>query len=191
MRLSVWKASLKTSVLFVPLLAGGMMASPASRAETTPQSLDAFDTTHTLIGSYLAGRFAKAERGRQGSRRVLPQCADARSDNELLLEQAFQTELGNGNWPRTVELAKALVKVQPQNRLAQLSLALDAFKTDDLKEATVHFMAAGGGPIGELTSALSLAWVNASQGNTQAAIAKLDLPKQADWRNSSCAITRL
>ncbi len=101
--------------------------------------------------------------------------------NELLLEQAFQLEVSRADWPRAFKLAGQLASVQKQNRLAQLALAINDFKNGDYKKSEDHFKRAGSGPIGELTSALAMAWVKYAEGDVNGALATLDLPKQAEW----------
>jgi tetratricopeptide (TPR) repeat protein len=150
--------------------------SPAA-AETT----DALDTPHSLVGSYLAGRFAKAQHDMPNAAEFYRSALSHDPSNELLLEQAFQMEASAANWPQAFKLAGELVAVQSQHRVANLALALSEFKAGSLKKAEANFRAAGTGPIGELTSALALAWVKQAEGDTTKALASLDMPKQAEW----------
>jgi tetratricopeptide (TPR) repeat protein len=136
---------------------------------------------HSLVGSYLAGRFARAQNDTKEAADFYRSALSHDPQNELLLEQAFQTEASRGDWMRAFKLAEELVAVQPKHRMAQLALALNAFKNGDYKSAGEHFKAAGGGPIGELTSALAAAWVDVATGDFDRALEKLDLPKQAEW----------
>jgi tetratricopeptide (TPR) repeat protein len=160
----------------------GLLAVPGARytpaaAETT----DALDTPHSLVGSYLAGRFAKALHDMPSAAEFYRGALTHDPSSELLLEQAFQMEASAADWPQALKLAQQLVTVQSQHRVANLALALSEFKDGQLKKAEGHFRAAGTGPIGELTSALALAWVKQAEGDTTKALAGLDMPKQAEW----------
>jgi tetratricopeptide (TPR) repeat protein len=142
---------------------------------------DAFDTTHSLVGSYLAGRLARAENDPDDAAAFYRATLEHDPDNELLLEQAFQLEASRADWSRAFKLANQLAAIQKQHRMAQLALGLNDFKTGDYKKAEEHFKRAGSGPIGELTSALALAWVKYAAGDVNGALAQLDMPKQAEW----------
>jgi tetratricopeptide (TPR) repeat protein len=142
---------------------------------------DAFETTHSLVGSYLAGRLARSENDPDDAAAFYRSTLEHDPNNELLLEQAFQLEVSRADWPRAFKLAGQLASIQKQNRLAQLALALNDFKSGDYKKSEDHFKRAGSGPIGELTSALAIAWVKYAEGDVNGALAALELPKQAEW----------
>ncbi len=139
------------------------------------------DAPRSLVGSYLAGRFARTHHDSDKAADFYRLALTRDPGNEILLEQAFLTEATDGNWPRATVLAEELVTKQPSNRMALVVLGLTDFKAGKYEEADEHFKAAGNGPIGELTSALARAWVAVARGDTDGALALLDLPKQADW----------
>jgi tetratricopeptide (TPR) repeat protein len=150
-----------------------------SRSETV-EATEAF-APHSLVGSYLAGRFARAQNDQAEAAEFYRNALIHDPDNELLLEQAFHIEAARGDWPRAFKLAEDLVGKQKQHRMAQLALALRDFKAGSLKKSEEHFKLAGSGPIGELTSALATAWVDLGQNDASGALARLDMPKQAEW----------
>ena len=165
-----------------PLVVTGLLAVPDARlSPVAAETTDAFDSTHSLVGSYLAGRFAKAQHDMPSAAEFYRSALTHDPSSELLLEQAFQMEASAANWPQALKLAEQLVAVQSQHRVANLALALGEFKGGQLKKAEANFRAAGTGPIGELTSALALAWVKQAEGDTTKALASLDMPKQAEW----------
>jgi tetratricopeptide (TPR) repeat protein len=151
-----------------------------SRSETI-EGAEPFEGPHSLVGSYLAGRFARAQNDSAEAAEFYRNALIHDPDNELLLEQAFHIEATRGDWPRAFKLAEELVGKQKQHRMAQLALALRDFKAGSLKKSEDHFKSAGSGPIGELTSALATAWVDLAQNDPASALARLDLPKQAEW----------
>jgi tetratricopeptide (TPR) repeat protein len=164
----------------VPMLAAGLIASSApSRGEAVQG--ETFDGTHSMVGSYLAGRFARSQNDAAEAAEFYRNALTFDPQNELLLEQAFQIEAGRGDWPRAFKLAEDLVGEQKTHRMAQLALALRDFKAGAWRKSEEHFKAAGSGPIGELTSAMGRAWVELARGDTAGALAQLDLPKQAEW----------
>ena len=138
-------------------------------------------SSNSLVGSYLAGRFARSQFDTREAADFYRTALVHDPKNAVLLEQAFQIEAGRGDWPRAFELAEQLVAIQENHRLAQLALALKAFEAGSWKKAEARFKAAGSGPIGELTSAMALAWVALADGNATEALARLNLPKQAEW----------
>lgn len=164
----------------VPVLAIGLIVSSGpSRAEAVDG--ETFDGTHSLVGSYLAGRFARAQNDAAEAAEFYRNALTFDPQNELLLEQAFQIEAARGDWPRAFKLAEDLIGVQKTHRMAQLALALRDFKAGSWRKSDEHFKTAGSGPIGELTSAMGRAWVELAHDDTAGALAKLDLPKQAEW----------
>lgn len=170
----------RLSVL-VPLLALGFVAAPGlARSETVEGTVPVL-SSGSLVGSYLAGRFARSQADTREASEFYRNALLHDPKNAVLLEQAFQIEAGRGEWERAFEIAEKLVAIQDQHRLAQLALAIKAFNAGDWKEAETHFKKAGTGPIGELTSSMALAWVEYAEGDPSAAIARLSLPKQAEW----------
>lgn len=167
--------------VLVPLLAVGLVAAPGLSKGETADAVELFDGTHSLVGSYLAGRIARAQNDAAEAAEFYRNALVHDPDNELLLEQAFQIEAARGDWTRAFKLAEDLVGVQKQHRMAQLALALRDFKAGAWRKSEEHFKAAGSGPIGELTSAMALAWVELAQNDAAGALTKLDLPKQAEW----------
>ncbi|WP_291172569.1 tetratricopeptide repeat protein [Hyphomicrobium sp.] len=167
--------------VLIPLVAAGLIASSGpSRAEAVEAS-EPFEGTHSLVGSYLAGRFARAQNDTSEAAEFYRSALTHDPQNELLLEQAFQIEAARGDWPRAFKLAEDLVGVQKTHRMAQLALALRDFKAGSWRKSEEHFKTAGSGPIGELTSAMGMAWVELANDDVSGSLAKLDLPKQAEW----------
>jgi tetratricopeptide (TPR) repeat protein len=139
------------------------------------------ETTSSVIGNYLSGRFARAEHEPARAAEFYQSALDVERDDTVLLENTFQMEAASGRWDRAVPLAAKLVVSNPKNRMAQTVLGLDAFKRGDFSAADQHLKAGAEGPIGELTSAIARAWVLEARGETKAAFDIIDAPRQADW----------
>jgi tetratricopeptide (TPR) repeat protein len=135
----------------------------------------------SLLGSYLAGRLARGEHDTQAAASHYRQALTRDPENEVLIEQSFPMELTEGNWPRTEELARELVRTQPTHRTAHAFMGLVDFKAQRYAAADEHFQAASANPIGELTSTLARAWTYQAQGKTDEALAVLEAPKQPEW----------
>lgn len=166
-----------------PGMAGADTPEPWSEAaaETAPESDETSTGARSLVGSYLAGRFARSQYDNSNAAEFYRNALARDPGNSVLLEQAFLMEVSEGSWSTAAEHADALVAIEPQHRMAQLFLGLKEFKSGALKKAEEHFKASASGPIGELTSALAVAWVKQAEGDSSAALASLEAPKQAEW----------
>lgn len=138
-------------------------------------------STHSLSGSYLAGRFARSNHDTGQAANFYRSALHRDPESGILLERAFLMEASEANWNRAVELAQEVVKRQPRHRMARLLLGLKDFKAGNYEKASKNFEAAGSGPIGELTSVITRAWVDQARGRTIEALSSLSLRKQADW----------
>lgn len=163
--------ALAATVLTTAIPAGAAHARTAEDAESTS----------TLVGSYLAGRFASGQHESDQAAAFYGTALTRDPDNEVLLERAFQMEISNGSWPRAIALAEELVARQPTNRMARLALGLSEFKAGNYAKADDHFKSASNSPIGELTSSLVRAWVRLAEGKGEAALELLNVPRQAEW----------
>src|SRR5690349_7139913 len=64
---------------------------------------------YSLLGSYLAANLAKGSNDNDSAAAFYRNALVIDLENPLLLEQAFQTEAGEGHWDRAVPLARQLV----------------------------------------------------------------------------------
>ncbi|HKZ96773.1 MAG TPA: tetratricopeptide repeat protein [Hyphomicrobiaceae bacterium] len=171
----------RRAILTTLIAAGCLTVAPALLCALESETAETTETTHTLVGSYLAGRFAKNQHETDNAADFYRSALTQDPGSDLLLEQAFLMEATLARWPRALKLAEELVAVESQHRMARLFLGLNEFKAGAYKKAEEHIRAAASGPIGELTSALALAWVKLAEGEVSAALAVLELPKQAEW----------
>jgi Flp pilus assembly protein TadD len=163
------------TVSMIGLAAVGLVAqAPARSADEVPE-------THSLIGNYLAGRFASAQQDTDSAAAFYGQALARDPSNEVLLEQAFQMETLAGNWAKALPLAESLAAKQPAHRMSHFLLGVAAFKTGNYAKADSHFKAASENPIGELTAAIARGWTKLASGDQAGALASVDLPKQPEW----------
>jgi tetratricopeptide (TPR) repeat protein len=163
------------------VLAFGLLGHTAPGAAKVGDKDDKGAETRSLLGSYLAGRLARAQNDTPAAASYYSKALQHDPDNEVLIEYAFQMEASEGKWPRVEELARKLVAAQPSHRTARAFLGLAAFKAGRYQEAETHFLEASSHPIGELTSTLARAWIYQAQNRTREALALLDGHKQPDW----------
>ncbi len=172
-----------TSTLALGLAAAFAFAQPSAFAETPePQAVDAEQLqTHSLVGSYLAGRLARSLNDSE-SAAVFYRDALARDPgNGVLLEQALLMELSAGKYERAIELSRTLVAIEPTHRIAHLLLGLEAFNEKSYKTAETHFRGAATNPLGQLTGAIAIGWIKVAEGDISSATQLADVAKQADW----------
>jgi tetratricopeptide (TPR) repeat protein len=160
-------------------LGAGALAALASQAPA--RSPDDAGETHSLLGNYLAGRFAKGAQDTSSAAGFYTRALARDPANEVLLEQAFQMEVMNGNWQEAVPLAEQLAAAQPNHRMSRFLLGISAFKAGNYAKAEEQFKAASENPIGELTSAIARGWTRLAAGDGAGALAAVDLPKQPEW----------
>ena len=145
------------------------------------QALGAGDDGKSHLGSYLAGRFARGSNDTAAAVGYYRQTLTRDPANDVLAEQAFLMELTEGNFEEAKQLSLRLSKAQEGHRLAHLFLGLSAFKSGSLDAADAALKASASGPIGELTGALSRAWVKFAQGKVDEALDLLQSPSQPEW----------
>lgn len=137
--------------------------------------------TQSLLGNYLAGRFAKNQQDISNAAEFYGRALAKDPQNDVLMEQAFQMEVMSGNWEAAIPRAEQLAATQPSHRMSRFLLGVHAFKQGDFSKAEEQFKAAAENPIGELTSAIAQGWTKLAAGDKQGAITAVDLQKQPDW----------
>jgi peptidoglycan hydrolase-like protein with peptidoglycan-binding domain len=153
----------------------------AETAEATAPEGDNYLQTHSLVGSYLAGRLARSMNDSESAAVFYRDALSRDPGNGVLLEQALLMELSAGKYERALELSRTLVTIEPTHRIAHLMLALEAFNEKSYKEAETHFRGAATNPLGQLTGAIAIGWIKVAEGDTAAAVQLADVAKQADW----------
>jgi tetratricopeptide (TPR) repeat protein len=157
-----------------------VVAMPAANARA-PEAME-FES-RSLLGAYLAGRHARTQNDSAAAANLFRSALSRDPNNDVLLEQAFLMDVTEGNWTRATEMAKQLAatKEGSENRVARLYLGLVDYKAKQWKKAEDHFKAAGSGPIGDLTSALTRAWTRLAAGEPDEALQLIEINKQAEW----------
>ena len=163
----------------IAMTIAGFFSEAPARSQDQDPSQDEISTS--VLGNYLAGRFARAAQDTKEAADFYGKALERDPSNEVLLEQAFQMETMSGNWPKAIPLAEQLAATRQSHRMSQFLLGVTAYKAGDYAKAEKHFTAASENPIGELTSAIAVGWTRLAAGDADGAVKALDLPKQPDW----------
>ena len=163
-------------VALTSALALGYLTAFSARAETT----DLFES-HSLVGSYLAGRLARSINDTESAAYFYRSALARDPSNGVLLEQALLMEMADGHYDQALDLSRSLVTVEPTHRIAHLMLALESFKTKKYKDAETNFRAAATNPLGQLTGAIAIGWIKVAEGDLSGANQLADATKQAEW----------
>ncbi len=177
MQMTFRTRAVMATILTLTIAMAVSFANQQSLARTAKDGM----TTRSLVGSYLAGRFARGE-NEPGQAAQFYRNALARDPtNVVLLEQTFLMEATGGNWSQALRYAERLVKIKKNHRTARMLLGISEFKAQNYDKARTHFKLGGTGPIGELTGAIAQAWAHVADGNPKKAFKALNVTRQADW----------
>lgn len=137
--------------------------------------------TQSLLGSYLAGRFARSQRDTTAAAQFYSRALRKDPKNEVILEQTFMLEAAAGNWDRALALAGDVIRQEKSHRIARFMLAAKAVRERKYATADKHFEAARKGPIADLTKVLARAWLRLAQKRPDEAFEVLKAVKNAEW----------
>lgn len=128
----------------------------------------------SLSGNYLAGRTASKLRDNDVASGYLTRALEGDAGNPVLIERVFLLELSEGNIERAEELAVRVLGFNSQQRMARIVLALRDFRVRHYEDARQNLTVAAYTPVGELTSALLIAWAYAGEGALAPALKALN-----------------
>lgn len=145
------------------------------------EDIEELAPSRSLLGGYLAGRVARSQNDTESAAAFYSQALERQPQDDLLIEQALLMQMSEGAWPRALDLARQLAQSQTTHRMANTLLAIAAYRDKRYADSERHFVAAGSGTIGELTSTLARAWIKLANGDSSAALATLDGARPAEW----------
>ncbi len=135
----------------------------------------------SLLGNYLAGRFAKSQRDSKTAADYYGKALARDPKNDRILEQTFMLAASTGSFEEALELAEKVIKSTPDHRAARYVLAARAFKSGDFDGADAHLSKVRSAPVDELTTRLARAWISLAKGEPDAAFERLATAKKAEW----------
>ncbi|MDR3497938.1 MAG: tetratricopeptide repeat protein [Parvibaculum sp.] len=124
-------------------------------------------------GAYLAARYAGSIHQPDAAAKYFDKTLAADPGNAVVTERAFMVALNAGQMDRAVDLAKSLVKISPDHRMARLVLSLNDIRRGNYGDARKEIGSAESGIFVALVGSLTEAWAAAGDGDEQAAMAKL------------------
>lgn len=145
-------------------------ASGGGMGAARPVSPDAFKAESGL-GSYLAGRFAaRANKDTTAAADFLSQALADDPENEVLIHRTMQLMLADGRIDQGRALAQRVVRFAPNDGLANLVLALDAVRGNDLTTAQRRMAEMPKSGFNQLIGPIVMAWIRHAEGQTDAAL---------------------
>lgn len=124
-------------------------------------------------GEYLAARHAVAINEPEIAQKYFDKTLATDSKNPIVMERAFMAATYAADMRRAVNLAGQIIKIQPENRMARLVLALDDIRDGDYKQAQTQIGSAETGVFAALVGSLTQAWAAAGDGDREGALARL------------------
>lgn len=178
------------SLVSLALLAGAAEAATsretaAAQREAAAMRLDALRGTS---GNFLAAMNAQAHRDVRAAGEYFREVLKHDARNPALLERAFVSELGDGDFAAAYRLAERVIQQDPANPLAQAALGVRALKQKQYKTARALLGKAGSsrGRRADLTIALLTAWTQVGSGQLKRALEivdKFNQPELSAYRN--------
>ncbi len=174
-------AALSSSRIFATVLSLSALAllTPASAATVTdlvPDNLPA-----SLAGSYLAGRSADNAHDVKTAIGYFGNALEADPDNSGLIERLLLLQASDGDIDAAAALSERLVAVDARNPLARVVLAAREIKSGAFADAETGLAQTAKQPLPALTAGLLAAWAEQGQGQTDAAVKKIDSLNGPSW----------
>ncbi len=158
------------------LVIGALLAVLAASAIHALEKGQSEDSTyrlidsHSLYGSYLAGRLARNARDNEAAAVYYREALEKDPNSKEILEDAFQLKVATGDFQEALALARKLRAREKEHKVANFFLGITAFSKKSYRSADRYFKAGGKGPIADLTANLARAWINLARGRKTTAI---------------------
>jgi tetratricopeptide (TPR) repeat protein len=132
-------------------------------------------------GNYLIARSAGRNNDFSVAATFYKRAHEENPADQVLLERAFVLSVTNGEVEQSTELAEQIITTRPDHQLSRFVLGLREAREKNFAAARKHFLMADNNRIGQLTTAVLIAWTYAGEGNARAAYKALDeLDKQGN-----------
>lgn len=136
------------------------------------------EPVESALGSYLAGRFARAERDTAAAAGFYEEALEEDPANLALLQRAFLATLAEGRMERAVELAGRRPDGEPSGVLSEMVLAVQDIRERRYDNARERLRVKDQGGFGSMLRPIALGWVEAGLGDADAAIAALGVVEE-------------
>ena len=162
-------AALTAVVILIPVYGAGS-------ARAAPPAVE----TNSLLGSYLAGRYAKSRYDVAIAASYYRHALQRDPNNLRLMVPTLLMLVSDGDWQEAVPLARRLLVKRKSHRVANLVVGLNDIVNQEFASADAHFKAAGGSPVGTLTGTLARSWARLAEGNGISGVRLLSTLKRAE-----------
>ena len=162
------------------VLMGLLVACTSANTEQIPRSFQdeggvAEMSPPSYEGRYLAGRQAFREKNTEAAEGYFEGALEVHAEDEILLRNAFQVALANGNMPRALELAKELnTRNIPNTDAADLVLGIDAIAKKDFSTALEFLEKTKASGFNILLKPVLTSWIHIGLGDVDKALKTLD-----------------
>lgn len=128
----------------------------------------------TGIGSYMAASHAIELKDIEAASEFFNEALKREPDNPVILAEAFEFEVTEGNFPAALRLADRLDSLGAANAPAEIFLALEAFKKRNWQAARAHLASVRGLGLDSLIAPLLKGWMLTIEGDLEGAFKEMD-----------------
>lgn len=163
------------------LVLTGLAAAPALATTEGSDQVAAQAAISSPAGNYLAGRTAATLRDMDAAATFLRSALRASPKDAELLDRTFRIVLASGDFDQAVTLAERVLPVDPNNRIARLTLATRAIKNRQYSQARTILAPSLEGPMADLMATLVTAWAWQGSGDTARAVKATEILSGNDF----------
>ncbi|WIY53517.1 tetratricopeptide repeat protein [Devosia sp. YIM 151766] len=128
----------------------------------------------SISGSYMAGQQAIKDLRTDEAARYFNDAAQADWDNAILVERAFVALAADGQISKAASTARRALELDSENQLAELVVAVEAFKERRYAAAERRLRNVGEDTFSGITASILRAWALTGEGKTSEADALMD-----------------
>ncbi len=165
------RTSLTTAAFGAMLAAAAVPALASAPKQRQPER---FEPADSIEGNYLAALIAGSARDTGAAATFLREALKYDPRNMELLERSFVAFLADGAMQDAFRAAERIVARDPQNGLAQMTLAVRAIRNKQWAAARERLRGATRGRAADITSTLLTAWAHAGAGERERALEVID-----------------
>ena len=171
-------------ILAAVALALGLAVSGSASAQTAGQSGSQPTeriSVNSFSGAYLAARAAEVDNDVDRAVAYYQRALAFNPTDEAIQQSLMVLLISRGDFDEALPFADDLRDVADIERFSRLALAVDAIRSDNSDEALELLTFDGQSDLDRLITSIISAWVEAGQGDAEAALARLDAIEGPPW----------
>lgn len=161
-------------------LALGLAVSGSASAQSEARSAERI-SVNSFSGAYLAARAAEIDNDVDRAVAYYQRALSFNPTDEAIQQSLMVLLISRGDFDEALPLADDLRDVTDIERFSKLALAVDAIRSDESDEALELLAFEGQSDLDRLITSVISAWVEADQGDPDAALARLDAVDGPPW----------